>query len=92
MTWYGFVATVIAYFVTGPVRYLIYFVCMHIGFDFWILPNFYLGFYKLSPIQVVWPLMTLRLRDDFFSPMSLTLRILSASFMIYFAHQFYQDE
>lgn len=91
-TWYSFYTIIIAFLVTGPIRYLVYLLFVHTGFDFWVLPNFYKGFCQFSPVQIIWPIISLRLRDDICSPVSLIMRILSASIIVYFLRQFYEDE
>jgi hypothetical protein len=81
--WYGSITSLAAYTTIGPIRQLIFYLFWHIGLDLWVLPNFYAGFYAINPLKIIWPPISLSLRGDLFSPVTLLLRVLSASIVIY---------
>lgn len=89
-TWYGFVSVIIGYFVTIGVRILTGIVMFHFGFDFNLFPNYFNSF--VNPKKMLVPVCRIQTRSDFFNPISLMFRLSSASFILFLAYKFCQDE
>jgi hypothetical protein len=58
--------------------------------DFWLFPNYFTSF--KDPRKILWPLVSVKSRDDKFGVGNLVFRTMSVGFIGYMIFQFFQDE
>ena len=85
LSWY----TLVFLFVTAIIRAIVWFAIFHIGFDFWIFPNYFIDSDNI--LDSFWPLLEAGRREDMFDLRMLILRICSAVAIFYGAQEFMKD-
>ena len=91
-TWQGFVGSILGYFVMILVRLLIKVVGFHLGLDVQLFPNFLKSFYLIAPRNTLWPVVSVQMRDDAFSPVIAVFRVMSMLLVVHTLYDFAQDE
>lgn len=85
LSWY----TLVFLIATAIVRAIVWFAIFHIGFDFWIFPNYFIDSDNI--LDSFWPLLSMDKREDMFDVRMLLLRIASACAIFYGAQEFFKD-
>ena len=58
--------------------------------DFWLFPYYFTSF--KDPRKILWPLVSVKSREDKFGVGNLVFRTMSVGFIGYMVFQFFQDE
>jgi hypothetical protein len=71
------------------VRAIVWFLIFHIGIDFWIFPNYFCD--SNNPLDALWPLLEINIREDMFNVSMLLVRVASAFALFFSISEFIKD-
>jgi len=71
------------------VRAIVWFLLFHVGLDFWIFPNYFID--SNNPLDTLWPLLDVKLRDDKFDTFMGLVRLVSAFLIFQTGSEFMKD-
>ena len=83
-TWAAIVTIFLGYWITIILRIVLRIVIWHFGVDLELFPNYFHSF--VNPKIMLWPIVKGKVRDDFYSPIMLTFRVLSLITICHFSY------
>jgi len=83
-TWAAIVTIFLGYWITIILRIVIRIIIWHFGVDLELFPNYFHSF--VNPKIMLWPIAKGKVRDDFYSPIMLTFRVLSLITICHFSY------
>lgn len=79
----------ISYFGIGALRLLCWIIGFHFGVRFWLFPNYRKSY---NVFKFMFPLTSMKVREDAYEPRSMVFRAISISMAVYMGFTFLQDE
>ena len=84
LTWNAMVTVFLGYWVIMIFRIILRIILWHFGVDLHLFPNYFHSF--VNPKIMLWPVAKGKVRDDFFSPLMITFRVLSLISICHFGY------